>query len=258
MSRFVLMMVTFLTTAIATAHAQTPAAIDEKADAALKRMSDTLANAKAIKFNAHCCAEQVAVGGLKLEFARQVKGVLRRPDRLAATAVGDLENLRFVYDGKRVMLENAITRTYGAVDAPADTDRMMDMLATKYGMAFPLADLLAADAYKAMTENVKTGYYVGEGSVMGEKCDHLAFVQDRVDWQIWISKGDNPTPKKIVITYKTLEAAPRYTALFADWDLSAQSADADFALTPAEGMKQVDFAAPASPDNGAAKKGAAK
>jgi hypothetical protein len=110
-----------------------------------------------------------------------------------------------------------------------------------------------------MTEHVKTGYYVGEGAVMGERCDHLAFVQDRVDWQIWIRKGDSPTPKKIVITYKSLVAAPRYTAIFADWDLAAQATDGDFALTPGQGMKQVDFAAPAPQDKGAGQpKGTAK
>ena len=72
---------------------------------------------------------------------------------------------------------------------------------------------------------------------------HLAFRQEFIDWQIWIAEEDN-LPRKIVITYKEQPGHPQYTAFLKNWNLSAQTSDSAFVLTPPAQAKKTAFASP--------------
>src|SRR2546430_3082462 len=78
---FVLVLITGLLAVAAAARAQSPS-IDDKADAALRRMSTTLAAAKSFSFEAHSIADQVLPDGQKVQTARNQKVLVRRPDRI--------------------------------------------------------------------------------------------------------------------------------------------------------------------------------
>ena len=228
--------------ALAPTVAPAAAAIDPKADEVLKKMSATLKASKSFSFSAHAIVDQATPDGQKIQYAKNQKVQLRRPDKLAADVVGDLDDLQFRYDGKRVTLFNPRTRSYGSADAPATIEDMLDMLAQKYGMVVPLADLAFSDPYKCLTENVRSGQYIGSGYVGDTKCDHLAFRGGAVDWQIWIDQGDKPFPLKIVITFKDSPGYPQYTAFLSDWNLDAQAPDSAFEFSPPADAKKVEFA----------------
>jgi hypothetical protein len=135
---------------------------------------------------------------------------------------------------------------------PASIDDTLDTLAGKYGMALPLADLVFADPYKGLTENVRSSQYLGTGYVFDTKCHHLAFRQAAIDWQIWVEEGSKPLPRKIVITFKESPGHPQYTAFLSNWNLDAKIADGSFSFTPPAGAKQVDFAPTTQPAAAAA------
>lgn len=221
-------------------------AVDPKADAVLKAAGQALASAKGFTLHAHAMADQVTASGQKIQVARNQVVTVRRPDGLAADVAGDLDDLRFWYDGKRVTVYNKRTNSVGGTDAPPTIDAALDMLATRYGLALPLADLLFADPYKTLVGQVRSGQYVGLGYVLETRCHHLAFRQESVDWQIWIEEGDKPLVRKVVITYKDSPGHPQYTALLSKWDLSAQPADATFKVDVPADAKKVEFG-PAHP-----------
>ena len=218
-----------------------PAAIDPKADAVLKRMGALLSGAKAFSFKSHSTVDQSLENGQAVQVARNQRVVVRRPDRLAAIVEADLEDLNYWYDGRRVTVLNRRTNAYSSVDAPATIDATFDMLAGKYGLVVPLADLLFDDPYKTLMTSARAGVYVGTGYVFDTKCDHLAFRQEGVDWQIWIEQGDKPVPRKVVITYKDLPARPQYTSYLSDWNLAPDVKDEQFVAKIPEGAKKVEF-----------------
>lgn len=229
---------------------QVPAAvpaIDPKADEVLKKMAATLGAAKSFSFSAHAIVDQATPDGQKIQYAKNQKVQLRRPDKLAADVVGDLDDLQFRYDGKRVTLYNPRTRSYGSTDAPATIEDTLDTLAQKYGMVMPLADLAFSDPYKCLTENVRSGQYIGTGYVSDTKCDHLAFRSGAVDWQIWIDQGDKPLPLKVVITFKDSPGYPQYTSFLSDWKLDASAPDSAFEFSPPADAKKVEFAPTTQP-----------
>jgi hypothetical protein len=218
-----------------------PPAIDPKADAVLKQMSQHLAAAKRFTFSSHNMIDRTLESGQKVQVARNQKVAVRRPDGIAAVVAGDLDDLQIWYDGKRVTMLNVRDNTYGVADVPPTLDATFDTLAQKYGLVFPLADLIFSDSYKTLTENVRSAQHLGTGYVLDVKCHHLAFRQEGVDWQIWIEEGANPVPRKVVITYKESAGYPQYIALLSDWNLAADVPDSQFTAKLPAGAKQVDF-----------------
>src|SRR5258705_4441504 len=99
-----------------------PPPIGPKADALLKQMGEQLAAAKRFTFETHSMVDQSLDNGQKVQIARNQKIAVRRPDGAAATVAGDIEDLRFGYDGKKVTLLNLRTNTVGAADPPPTRD----------------------------------------------------------------------------------------------------------------------------------------
>jgi hypothetical protein len=222
-----------------------PNGVEQDADAILKKMGQTLSAAKVFSFEAHAMNDQIMPDGQKVQFARNTKVTVRRPDRISADLVGDVEDLSFRYDGKHVVLFNHKANAWGQTDTPTHTiDETMDMLADKYGMTIPLADLLLGDPYASLTERVRSGRNLGISYVFDVKCHHLAFRQEGIDWQIWVEDGAQPVPRKVVITYKDSPGYPNYTAFLSKWNLKADAPDSSFTFTPPAGAKQIDFANP--------------
>jgi len=238
----------------AAAPAAPAAAIDPRADEILRKMGATLQAAQRISFAAHAIIDQTTDDGQRVQYAKNQKVQVRRPDKLAGDVTGDLEDLQFRYNGKEVAIYNPRTSSWGAIPAPPTIEATLDMLATQYGLVMPLADLAFPDPYKVLIENARRGEYLGIGYVLDTKCHHLAFRQAYVDWQIWIQDGDQPLPRKVVITFKDQPGQPQYTAFLSDWKLSSEAGasasggagDDAFTLKPPAGAKKVDFA-PATP-----------
>ena len=46
--------------------------------------------------------------------------------------------------------------------------------------------------------------HIGRGVIDGVECEHLAFRNQDVDWQLWVQVGAKPIPCKYVITSKAV------------------------------------------------------
>jgi len=76
------------------------------------------------------------------------------------------------------------------------------------------------------------------------ECDHLAFRNEEVDWQIWIAQGDQPYPCRYVITSKLTDGGPQYSIQIREWKTGSKVAADDFSFknsTKAEKVDQKDL-----------------
>ncbi len=48
--------------------------------------------------------------------------------------------------------------------------------------------------------------------ISGVLCNHLALRSEKEDVQVWIARGDEPVPCRIVITYREIEGQPQLWA----------------------------------------------
>ena len=127
----------------------------------------------------------------------------------------------------------------------------LDWVFEQTGTVIPLGDFLYADVYARLMGDVQRGEYLGIHEAAGVPCHHLAFEQATIDWQIWIDAGKDPLPRKLVITYKTEDEVPQYTATIRKWNLEAKLPDALFVFTPPDGAARVEVAAFGGPGNAA-------
>lgn len=218
-----------------------PPIIDARADGLLRAMGEYLAEAKQLSFQARIEYETVLPTGQKIEYGAIQDVALRRPDRVYVEYQGDEGTNRLWYDGKQVTVLDGDEGVYAVAPMPGKIDAAMTRLIEQYGFSAPLSDFLYADPYEVLRNRAKFGVYVGETDVAGVRCHHLAFVDENLDWQVWIQDGTEIVPCKVVITYTQLPGQPRFAATFSDWEFDARLADELFRpLLPPEAAK-VDF-----------------
>jgi hypothetical protein len=107
-------------------------------------------------------------------------------------------------------------------------------------MQIPLDDLFRFGTPAAQFDNIQSAMYAGQDFVDGHLCDHYAFRSDKVDWQIWITTGSKPLPRKIVITSRTDDSRPQSVQML-DWNLKPAFKDAVFKFTPPKGSTKIEI-----------------
>ena len=225
-------------------------ALAPEADRLLKEVGAYIGSADAFVFHADVTFDHVLPSGQKLQFSAAEEVVLQRPGRLYVEWNGDLGARQFWFDGKSMTLYDPATPFYASAAVPPDIDGMLAQLIPKLGFVPPLSDFLYSDPYSKIRGSVQYGFDLGQNDVNGRNCRTLAFVEKDIDWQIWIENGPQPTPCKLVITYKNRPAQPQFTAVFKDWDFAPRIAQPVFTPELPPGTQKIPFAAVATKPGG--------
>jgi hypothetical protein len=215
-------------------------ALDPRADQALRGMSSYMSKLKSFRVDSQATDEVVLKNGEKVQSVTDSLVSVSRPNELSSIQEGPGGNLGFWYDGKKMTLYCKTNGTYATVDAPPTIDQTIDLGRAKYGLEAPGADLIYSKPYEALVENVTSSQYLGVENIDGVACDHLAFQQSDVDWQIWIQRGNQPLPRRYVITTKNVKNEPEFSAHLSNWQTQASLPAGAFAFAPPAGAKRVD------------------
>jgi len=221
----------------------TTAQAEDDAGKILKAMSDYVGKQKSISVAFDTDIEVITPEIQKIQFASSGTVLMNRPDKLHATRTGGYADVELVFDGKTVSVLGKNMNTYVQADAPGTVDQLVDLLRNKYSIDMPGADLFLSNSYDEMMDGVLDAKHIGQGVVEGVECEHLAFRTLDTDWQIWVETGDNPIPRKYVITSKSTAAAPQYTITIRDWKTDTQASADAFTFKPPANAKKADFAA---------------
>ncbi len=226
--------------AAARAPAET-AAIGAEADRLLKEMSDYIGGAKEFTFRAEITFDHVLASGQKVQYSAREDIAFERPGRLAIDYRGELGDRRFWYDGHTVTLYDPSTPFYATEPAPPDIDATLQKISSELNFLPPLSDLFYRDPYQVLRDNIRTGVVLGANEVNGQLCRHLAFVDNHVDWQVWVADGAQPTPCKVAIDYRTLPGRPQFSAVFSDWNFAPRIAPPVFTAEIPPDAKRIPF-----------------
>jgi hypothetical protein len=225
--------------ALSVSAADQKAALDPRADDLIKRMADYLGHAKFFSVNAEIWQDIQLSSGQRIQAGRTIELQVRRPSRLRAEVHSPRRNRELLYDGSAITLLNRAQNLYGTVRASGSLDEAMDAASERFGIAMPLEDFVRSDPHKDLMHKVTSGADIGPVTVMGVPCEHLAFTQDNIDWQVWIENGARPVPRKFVITYKDEPDSPQYTAIFSNWDFATELPDFLFKFEPPAGASKI-------------------
>ena len=182
--------------------------------AALERMGAALRSHQHVNVHADVTAEDALNTGEKLQYAGTVDIVARRPNAMKLTMrMGSSERVLF-YDGKTLTVTVPELNYYASVAAPGTIVEMLRMADERYGLEMPLADLFAWGSDPAMAAMLTSAFPAGTDVIGGQTCDHFAMRQPGVDWQVWIRRGSDALPCKLVITTRADPSLPQYTAVY--------------------------------------------
>jgi len=145
-----------------------------------------------------------------------------------------------VYDGKTVTLFTPEQKYYSTVEFTGTISELIDKLEVGYGVELPLSDLFLFGTPAAPLDKIESAMNAGQDFIDDELCDHYAFRQGKVDWQIWIATGSKPLPRKVVITNRADEARPQSVSLI-DWNLKPTFKDSAFKFTPPKGATKIEI-----------------
>ena len=231
----------------ATGSAQTPAAAPPNPTPAqyalglLKRSADRLSAATSFTFKTTSSVEVTSPVGQTLNYFSSADVAVRRPDRLMAKKTGDGPSFDLYYDGKTFGAVDSKLKLYAQLTAPPTLDALIPLVLAKTGIQFPYADVLYSNIYGAVTKDLTYAYWVGKTTVDGVVCDHLAFAGPGIEWQIWLGPEKDPLPRRLAVTYLTVERQPRFLVNFSDWNLKARLSDKRFKFKQPADAKPIEF-----------------
>ena len=237
-------LVTITTAVSPSAHAQQ----GDDAVQILKAMTNYVSSQKIILATYDTDIEVVTDYLQKIQFASSGQMLLNRPDKVRASRVGGYADVEMVFDGKTLTVLGKNLNKFVQVDAAGSVDELVARLRDQLGMAIPGADIMLSRSYDELTTDVINAAHIGRGVIDGVECDHLAFRNHDVDWQLWVELGSRPIPRKYVITSKEVTGAPQYTLRIKDWKTDVSVAADAFSFTPPAGSQKVEVSALANLD----------
>jgi hypothetical protein len=222
-------------------------AVDSKHSAnALKILSGStqfIEAAPAFSATGDAGGELIMENGQLVEYGTTFTVKFVRPEKLYLRLNSrDGSRTTIVFDGETITAASSINgeHIYDTTPQQGDVNESLDLLSRESGGSRELAYFLTEQMTHSLS-TIQTVFSLGKSTIDGILCDHLAVRSDTRDSQVWIERGDNPTPWRILITHREKPAQPRFWVQFDEWDFSPEFSESMFKYTPPEGAKKFDY-----------------
>ena len=220
------------------ANSQGNSNIDPDAMEALNKMGAYLRSLKAFQVDSEVTNDDVLDDGEIITDNRTNTLLAVSPNLLRAELKSDEKDVFLFYDGKNFTVYGKLVNYYATVPAPATTAQLVDKVYNDYGIEIPLVDLFKWGTDNSAINKITSAFDAGASTVQGITCEHYAFRQEGLDWQIWIQLGEYPLPRKFVIRTLSDDARPQHTSTLV-WNLAPSYNEAAFAFDPPAGALRV-------------------
>ncbi|MCG2841089.1 DUF2092 domain-containing protein [Sandaracinobacter sp. RS1-74] len=234
----------------APAAAQTPApqagaALDPEAAEALNRMGAYMRTLKSFEVKSDATFERVYENGQKLQFGTVTTYRVKHPDQLQAEIATDRNQWKIFYNGKQLWLVAPNSSKYTTFSVSGSVADVLTRARDNWGLDFPLQDLFRWGSPTATVEQPSSGFKVGDTTLGNTPVTQYAFRQPGIDFQIWIVKGEQPLPAKMVITNLDVPEQPQFVTRFT-WNLNPELPSGSFSFHPSSRDQRVTFGADAA------------
>ena len=178
--------------------------------------------------------------GAKVEYSGALDVLVDRPGGLFLDYGDDLSAKQVWYDGQTMTILDTLKNLYVAVGVEGTVAEAVARVAREHGARMPLAPLLREDRLEALESSMATTY-LGIHDAEGDPCHHLLLRGDRADMQLWLTTGDEPLLRKMVVTFWDIESSPAQELTFSNWNLEANIDPAAFNAQLPEGAVAIEF-----------------
>ena len=238
-----LVVISYITEAAEQQTAKPPdSKIDPLALTELLRMTDFVAGTQHFSFAVHASYDVLQEDGQKLEFPESRTIAVSRPDHVRGDII-DSEGTESVitFDGKQLILYNKSDQVCATTETVGTIDTAIEKLANEFGIRMPLAMLINSKLTDILRGKITAADKVGTSTLRGAICTHLTARSKDVDLQVWVQEGEQPFPRRIVLTYRSEPGMPQYRADLTDWKIMTARDNAKVTYQVPAGTEQFDF-----------------
>ena len=216
--------------------------IEQYALERLKQMSATLASAKSFTYSSSNFMEvESAATGQFLTFFVSTDIALQRPNKFRANVFGDVPSFELYFDGANFSAFDPQKNVHSVSEPLATIDDMLGYVTTKSHINFPSADFLYSDPYSVMGKNLTHAIVVGPSMVNGVPCEHFAYMEPSMNFEVWIENGKKALPLRVAMTYKQVPNFPRFMIEYKDWKLNPKLKEDLFVFKAPVNAKRMAF-----------------
>ena len=217
---------------------------DQQAMDILLDMARTLAEAKQFSVTVRSSYDAPQENGQMVEFGALRNIQVKRPDKLRVDLQrSDGDQRILVFDGKQIIVHNVTENVYAKAEKVGTVDDAVKYIVGVLKTPLPLARMFRTSIPVELEQLVEEIDYVELNMLTDVKTDHLAVRTRDVDFQIWITRGKEPLPRRIIITYKNFRGHPQFRADFSNWDLTAKGVKGPFTYILPKNAEQIPLLA---------------
>jgi hypothetical protein len=227
-------------TAAASAPAPAVNPVDPASIQALRDMGAHLQSLNRFRISTTLTGERVLTDGQKLQHIAYATLDAERPNRLHARMWSARSERELFFDGKTFTIFVPAQKYYSSVEFSGTNAELVDRLEQRFGVEIPLSDLFKWGTPAAPVDKIESAMNAGQDFVGNDLCDHYAFRQGNFDWQIWITTGGKPLPRKLVITNRADDARPQSVSIM-EWNLKPAFNASTFRFTPSKGLTKIEI-----------------
>jgi hypothetical protein len=175
----------------------------------------------------------VQESGQKIEFGELRLVTVSRPDGLRIDRLrieverSDGQKDLVIFDGKDMTIYTANHNIYAITSRQGTLNQAIKYALDDLKIRMPLALMFLSTLPSELDKLGVSADYVETTTITDVPCDHLAVrTAGGVDFQVWVAQGDEPLPRRIVITYKGENGQPQFWADLSNWNLAPDISDA--------------------------------
>lgn len=136
--------------------------------------------------------------GMKQEISATYALAAEKPNRLALRFVKGMAGNTVVCNGSNLVTYAPSLNRYQESEAPKTFEQFSQGVGPLSGNMLFVDNLLRDDIYAAIMDGVIKAVYVGREMVDGVECDHVKFVQEQFDWEMWLTVGVKPVVVQVL------------------------------------------------------------
>jgi hypothetical protein len=219
---------------------------DAKAIEVLKQMSVYTASLDRVAIKGTAFSDARLGAGLMVSNSDEVQVSISRPGSMRINSSDGVTNKGLYFDDGLLTVFNSENKLYAQATVPKEIDAAMSFALEEFGIEPPLMDLIYKDAFTQLVTSEEEVLYLTNKSLIGGKnCHHIAIRGPEIDVQLWVEEGDQPLPRKIMITSKWESGSPRFVANLS-WESDPKFKPGLFEFKAPEGAMKIEFAREAS------------
>lgn len=180
--------------------------------------------------------------GLMVSNSNEVRVTIDRPQSMHISNFDGVDKKNIYFHQGSLTVYSSERNFFAQAGIPKEIEAAAEFALEELDVEAPLMDLIYRDVSAQLLQSDDSILYLsGNSRVAGVKCHHIVIRGPEIDLQLWVETGDQPLPRKLVMTSKWENGSPRFTANLA-WDIAPKINPDEFIFKAPDGAIDIGFA----------------